>query len=192
MSDPLTHDVTQLLHRLADDKHEAENELVQLIYSELKRIAVAMMRTERPDHTLAPTAVVHEAFLRLRPNLASMANRRHLLAAARRAMRRVLIDHARAHRAQKRTPPEATTPQAELLFQPWHLELAEALEDLAQLDPRQREIVEYRYFLGLTVNEVADQLELSTSQIEKDWRSARAWLYRRLGADQWKKNTGAG
>lgn len=191
MADQLTHEVTQLLHRMADHRDEAENELVQLIYGELKRIAVAMMRSERPDHTLAPTAVVHEAFLRLRPNLGSMTNRRHLLAAARKAMRRVLIDHARAHRAQKRTPAAAEEPQSQALFESWHLDLAEALEELAQLDPRQRDIVEYRFFLGLTVDEVADQLELSTSQIEKDWRSARAWLYRRLGADQWKKNAGA-
>ena len=145
-------------------------------------MAGGLMKEERQEHTLQPTALVHEAFLRLRPNLADAANRRYLFAAARNAMRRVLIDWARAHSVRKRAfnlavqmaEGAATTPD------PLSEELFDLLAELAKLDPRQHAIVEYRYFVGLTVEQVAEQLGLSRSTVEKDWRCARAWLYRRL------------
>jgi RNA polymerase sigma-70 factor, ECF subfamily len=180
MSEDAHGDVTRILDRISRGDREAEEALIERIYQELRRSAGAMMRNERPGHILQPTALVHEAFLRLRPHLFQAANRRQLFAAAHKAMRRVLIDHARARRAWKRTPGEPEEPRAQQPWQPWHLELAEALEELGEIDSRERAIVEYRFFLGLKVEEVADQLGLSVSQIEKDWRAARAWLYRRL------------
>jgi len=180
MSENVEGDVTKILGELNSGDPRAEEALVDRIYQELRRYAGALMRVERPGHTLQPTAVVHEAFLRLRPQLADAASRRELFAAANKAMRRVLIDHARARRARKRTPDLPEEPRAQQPFEPLHLDLAEALEELGEIDPRERAVVEYRFFLGLTVEEVADQLGLSKSQIEKDWRSARAWLFRRL------------
>ncbi len=181
MSEDIEHDVTRMLADLDRGDPDAERALVDRIYQELRRSAGAMMKRERQGHTLQPTAVVHEAWLR--PHLTDAANRRQLFAAAHNAMRRVLIDHARARGARKRTPGPPEDPPVQQAFEPWHLDLAEALEELGEIDPRQRSIVEYRFFLGLTVEEVADQLGLSKSQIEKDWRSARALLFRRLNPE---------
>jgi RNA polymerase sigma-70 factor (ECF subfamily) len=185
MAEDLAGDVTRILSDLSRGDPSAEKALIERVYHELRRCAGALMRNERSGHTLQPTALVHEAFVRLRPHLGNMEDRRRLFAALHRAMRRVLIDHARARRAKKRNAEVAAQPppQVQVAFDPSQLDLAEALEELGGIQPRLREVVEYRYLLDLTVEEVADQLNLSKSQIEKDWRFARAWLFHRLGTE---------
>src|SRR5262245_7063603 len=152
MSGDVEHDVTRILGKLRRGDPHAENALIDRIYRELRRSAGALMKRERREHTLQPTAVVHEAFLRLRPHLAHAQNRRQLFAAAHEAMRRILVEYARARQARKRTPDSPEELVSEPPFEPWHLDLIEALEELERISPRQREIVEYRFLLGLTVD----------------------------------------
>jgi len=181
MTQPLAHEITQLLEGLGAGNPGAEEALATRIYEELRMIARSFMSKEKAGHTLQPTALAHEAFLRLRPQLSRAENRRYLFAAARTAMRRVLIDHARRAGAAKRAlDPAAIEPRVQAPFDPWHIDLVDALDELAEIDPRQHQIVWYRFFFGLTMQEIADLLGLSLSQIEKDWRFARAWLYGRL------------
>lgn len=165
---------------------EALDELVPLLYDDLRRLAAAVMRGERPDHTLQPTALAHEAYLRLAAQKGCRWHSRHqVLAVAARVMRRALVDHARARLAAKRggaavrvtlTEAEARSgPDVDLLA----LDLA--LERLAESDPRAVTIVELRYFAGFSVDEVAEALGLSRATVKRDWALARAWLTRELG-----------
>lgn len=181
-----THAVSALLQAWAHGDVGARDALMPLVYRELKRRAAAYLRAERPDHTLQPTAVVHEAFLRLAgQHDAGWQNRAHFFGIAAQMMRRILVDHARAHQAAKRPQLAlrvdwdervATTapPDCELLL------LDQALDELAARDPRQSRIVELRYFGGLAEQEVADVLAISRATVSREWRVARAWLYRRL------------
>ncbi|MBD3237784.1 MAG: sigma-70 family RNA polymerase sigma factor [Candidatus Eisenbacteria bacterium] len=175
-------DITVLLASARSGDAASERQLIELLYDQLRAAAGRLMRGERPDHTLQPTAVVHEAFLRIRPHLSDARDRNHLLAAIRRAMRNVLIDYARRHRAQKRQRPSLDSPRAPLGWDPWSLELLEALDELGGLDGRQLAVVQCRFFLGLTVEETAEHLRVSRSTVEKDWRLSRAWLRERLSA----------
>ena len=180
-----THDVSQLLRAWAAGDVHARDELVPLVYHELRKRASGYLRHERPDHTLQATALVHEAFMRLAgQDRVAWQNRGHFFAVAAQMMRRILVDHARERRAAKRPDAALRTdlddriPAAD---QPEHvLLLDEALNELATMDPRQGQIVELRYFGGLSEQEVADTLSVSRATVTREWRRARAWLYHRM------------
>jgi RNA polymerase sigma factor (TIGR02999 family) len=166
--------------------HQDYDELFPLVYAELRRIASREMRRERPGRTLQTTALVHEAYLRLLKDASlSFENRAHFLGIAARAMREILIEHARGRGARKRgggavriTLDEVVAPVAEPSIDV--LALDEALERLARLDERHARVVELRYFGGLSVEETAAALELSPATVKRAWTLARAWLYREL------------
>ena len=163
------------------------DDLLPLVYGELKRIAARQLRGERTDHTLSTTALVHEAWLELsRLDRIKWQNRSHYLAIASQAMRRVLIDHAVAKRAQKRGGGQAVETleddalvlvegRAEEL-----LDLNQALERLGAIDERQVRIVECRFFGGMSIEETAEALALSPATVKREWTLARAWLNREL------------
>jgi RNA polymerase sigma factor (TIGR02999 family) len=176
-------DASALLRAWGHGDLQARDDLLPLVYRQLRRSAAAYLRHERPDHTLQPTALVHEAYLRLIGQDVSWQNRGHFFGVAAQMMRRILVDCARERRAAKRpgaglrvaldegtgaTPP----PDLEVLL------LEQALEVLTVLDPRQGQIVELRYFGGLSETEVAETLSVSRSTVTREWQMARAWLYR--------------
>ena len=159
--------------------------LLAAVYDDLRDIAARHMYSERPDHTLQPTALVHEAFLRLAnaKNL-SFTDRNHYMRAASLAMRRVLVDYARARNAAKREGSLRVTLEDSIAEQPGDvdiLDLSDALERLRLAEPRCAEIVELRFFGGLEVPEVAGVLGISAATVKRDWRFAKAWLARELG-----------
>jgi RNA polymerase sigma factor (TIGR02999 family) len=178
--------VSRLLQAWGRGDLQARDDLLPLVYDELRQRAARYLRHERRGHTLQPTALVHEAYLRLvGQKRVAWQNRAQFFGVAARMMRRILVDHARAHQAAKRpggalrvtlddrigaVPPL----DCELLL------LDQALGDLAHRDPRQGKIVELRYFGGLAEQEVADVLDLSRATVTREWQSARAWLYRRI------------
>ncbi len=178
--------VTQLLLQLEAGDQESFNRLLPVVYDELKRLAHSYLRSERSGHTLNTTALVHEAYIKLvgHDNL-SWENRVHFFATAAQAMRRILLDYARKRRTAKRGAGQVMLSldeavivgdeQAESL-----LALDEALIKLEAMDERLGKIVECKYFGGLTVEETALALSLSTATVKRDWRTARAWLYRAL------------
>jgi RNA polymerase sigma-70 factor (ECF subfamily) len=179
-------EVTLLLRQCSTGDSEVKARLVELMYPELKRIAEGRMRHERKDHTLQPTALVNEFFLELaRQQDLSWRTRAHFLAVASRAMRRYLIDHARAHNAQKR-PDSHLRVQLDTLNLPAldgafdALELDEVLERLALEDPRMAHIVEMRCFGGLTHGEIAQTIGVDERTVKRDWQVARAWLIGQL------------
>ena len=186
MSEPRA-DVTALLSALDGGDADAASALFPLVYAELREIARGRLASERPNHTLTPTALVHEAYLRLVGSATPrFAGTRHFLAIAAIAMRRILIDHARGALREKRgggrlavtlpddVPGDALDP-AELL------NLDAALERLAAVDAEMAQVVELRYFGGLTVEETAAALALSPRSVNRHWTAARAWLRRELG-----------
>jgi RNA polymerase sigma factor (TIGR02999 family) len=180
-------EVTTLLDEIRAGNGAARDRLVELVYDELRRLAGALLRRERPDHTLQPTALAHEALLRLLgpQTLAGTRDRNHFLAAAARAMRQVLVDHARRRDAEKRGGGQERLPLDEALDHLARqnldvLALHEALEQLAGLSERQSQVVELRYFGGYTVPEIADLLDVSVSTVESDFRKATAFLRSRL------------
>ncbi len=186
MSDSRTSITRILLDSPSGD--QAAERLLPLIYDELRRMAAGLLSHERKGHTLRATALVHEAYLRLfdQEHL-RWNNRKHFFGAAAKAMRRILVDHARRKLAGKRIPSDRITP-IELSAEPAApaatavdvIELHEALEGLAKLDARQAQIVELRYFAGLSEPEVAEVLEVSRATVARDWRAARRWLLREL------------
>ncbi len=180
------HDITDLLASLDGAPRDAVDRVFPLVYEELKKIAAARLRAESEGHTLSATALVHEAYLKLvGQRNTDWKNRAHFFAVAARAMRRILIDHAVARKAQKRGGGEAFVTlldeesgedsSAEEL-----LELDEAMQRLASLDPRQAQIVELRFFAGLQLTDVAEVLRVSLSSVNRDWRAARAYLTTQL------------
>jgi len=181
-------DVTALLRRWRAGDDLAHAEIYSVLYHELRRQARACMRRESADHTLQTTALVHEVFLRLASaQCPEWEHRVHFLAVAARAMRRVLIDLARARRTAKRGRDAVHVPLDTSLPAPQSpavdlLALDEALVALAQLDARKAEVVELRFFGGLTNEETAAVLLISTDTVLRDWKLARAWLFRRLTA----------
>jgi RNA polymerase sigma factor (TIGR02999 family) len=190
MSDDLHREVTTLLDAIRAGDAGAQGRLVELVYAELRRLAGDLMFRERPGHTLQPTALVHEALPRLlHPDVLGGAhNRAQLLAAAARAMRRVLVDHARRRAAGKRGGGQGQVPLDEALdyYARQRLDVLavhEALEELAGLNERQSRVVELRFFGGYTVGEVAGLLEVSVSTVESDFRKATAFLRRRLAEE---------
>jgi RNA polymerase sigma factor (TIGR02999 family) len=182
MADP---DITVLLQRAAAGEAAAESLLFDAIYGHLRIIAKAALSGERGDHTLQPTGLVHEVFLRLRGGGVDFQNRQHFFATASRAMRRILVDHARARRATKRP---SSGQQVELDDR---MVLAEddpvtilsidaALDRLREVDERQARIVEMRFFGGLTEEEIATVLKISSRTVKREWRFARLWLFASL------------
>ena len=181
-----TGDVSRLLQAWGHGDLHARDELLPLVYRELRRRAAAYLRRERADHTLQPTALVHEAYLRLvGQHRVIWENRAHFFGIAAQMMRRILVDYAREHRAAKRPGAAlkvtlddrvgATHPRdCELLL------IDQALTELARIDPRQVQIVELRYFAGLSEQEVARALSLSRATVTREWQTARAWLYKRM------------
>jgi len=164
---------------------EAPNELYPLVYNELRRIAGRAMSSQAVSHTLQPTALIHEAFLRLTDNASEWSSREHFLGVAAKAMRSILVDHARARQAAKRRPDGERVLLDDSL--PSHeargatiLEVDDALHLLEASEPRLASIVEMRFFGGLTVVETAHVLGVSKPTLLRDWRLARAWLYSHL------------
>jgi RNA polymerase sigma-70 factor (ECF subfamily) len=177
--------VSHLLRQWGGGDLEARDELVPLVYRELRKRAVAYLRRERPNHTLQPTALVNEAYLRLMgQRRVTWVNRAQFFGIAAQIMRRILVDHARDRHAAKRLDGirvpltddivAVPAPDCELLM------LDEALRALARIDERQARIVELKYFGGLSEEEVGAVLSLSRATIAREWRSARAWMYRRM------------
>jgi RNA polymerase sigma-70 factor, ECF subfamily len=179
-------DITQLLNDLTQGKAASQEELIAAIYGELRRIARAHLRRERNDHTLQPTALVNEAFLRLvQHENCSWENRTHFFAVASTMMRRVLVDYARSRNRAKRGGGEVVAElREEMYFSEQKsteiLELDEALGRLSLLEPRQTRVVELRFFGGLTIDQSADVLGVSPRTVKNDWNVARAWLHREL------------
>lgn len=178
-------EITSLLHQ-GNRGFAVDDHLVPLVYQELRRVAGAVFRHENSDHTLQPTALVHEAYLRLsKLNGIAWKDRAHFLAMAATLMRRILVDHARAQGAEKRGGDLEKKPFHEGLFAgPVQsreiVALHDALDVLAKFDPRQARVVELRFFAGLTDNEVAEVLGIATRTVKRDWRTAKTWLFMEL------------
>jgi len=179
-------EVTQLLKAMAHGDPEAAGSLFPLVYAELHRLAKAYMRRERIDHTLQPTALINEAYMRLAKEDVDWNDRQHFIAIAANVMRRVLVDYARAHNAEQRGGGvmQRVEMQDELAISPEKLEevtlLDEALKNLEKHNPRQAKVVELRYFGGLSVEEIAALLDVSPRSVKRDWSLARIWLFREL------------
>jgi RNA polymerase sigma-70 factor, ECF subfamily len=178
--------VTQLLIEWNQGRHSAFQDLLPLVYAELRRLAAQRLRRERPDHTLQPTALVHEAYIRMvDQRRVHWQNRAHFFGAAACVMRRILVDGARARKADKRgagwervTLVSDRTPNSSRDIDV--LSLDDALQRLAALDPQQERIVELRYFGGLTLDETAEVIGISPSTVKREWTIARAWLRAQL------------
>jgi RNA polymerase sigma factor (TIGR02999 family) len=181
-----TSDVTRLLQQWSEGQQEALERLVPQIYSELRRLASGYLRGERKDHTLQPTALVHEAYIRLVDQRAvRWQNRAHFFGIAAQAMRRLLVDHARQHAAQKRGDGQKPVPLDEAfgvaaMTDRDLVALDDALTRLAEIDPQQSRVVELRFFGGLTMDETAEALHISPATVGREWMVAKAWLYAEL------------
>jgi RNA polymerase sigma factor (TIGR02999 family) len=182
----LTGDVTAILAELGGGNAAVIHRLLPLVYDDIHRVAARLLARERADHTLQPTALVHEVFLRLvGQHAARWRDRAHFVAVTAQLIRRILVDHARARASQKRGGDRdrllldgltlaAPQPTVDLLG------LHEALCRLSVTDPRKARVVELRFFGGLTVEEVAEVLGINARSVERDWQYARAWLFREL------------
>jgi RNA polymerase sigma factor (TIGR02999 family) len=188
--------ITQLLIELRKGQASAESELAGLVYTELHRMAARYMQQERPGHSLQPTILVHDAYLRLVGDEdRSWENRSHFFAVAARLMRRILIDHARSRNAAKRGGPQANLPLDDALVisedrMDEVLMVDEALTRLAERDPDLTKIVELRFFAGLTDEEIAEALGISPRTVKRRWQVAKAWLHAELCSDN-DKDSGA-
>jgi RNA polymerase sigma factor (TIGR02999 family) len=182
--------ITQLLERWSQGDEEALDQLMPLVYDELHRLAGAYLRSERREHTLQPTALVNEAYLKLvRQRNIQWQNRAQFFGVAAQLMRRILVDHARANYAEKRGGDRVnvslknigafgTQPTTDVLA------LHDVLNRLAEIDPDQSRIVELRFFGGLTIEEAAEVMQVSHSTVEREWKIAKAWLKRELTKSQ--------
>ena len=183
---PSTHRVTRLLAAWQEGDAAATDELMTAVYEELRRIAYGYLRQERDGHTLQPTALVHEAYLRLVDDKqVDWRSRAHFYGIAARVMRRVLVDHARTHAAAKRGAGVEALPLEAIgeIVAPGEVDyvaLDGALQSLARIAPRQSEVVELKFFGGLTAQEVAEALQVSERTVKGDWKFARSWLKREL------------
>ena len=175
--------ITQLLIAWSDGRREALDDLMPIVYADLRRVAAGYMRREAAGHALQPTALVHEAYVRLvDQKQVKWRNRAHFFGVAAVLMRRILVDHARRRRAEKRGGDwERVTLAGDEVATDTHKEidvlaLDEALERLAQFDPQQERIVELRYFGGLTIEETAEVVGISAATVVREWTIAKAWL----------------
>jgi RNA polymerase sigma-70 factor (ECF subfamily) len=182
-------EVTRLLGELGTGKQNAMEKLLPLVYDELHRLALAYFRRERGDHTLQPTALVHEAYIKLvDQRIVRWESRGHFLGVAATLMRRILLDYARSHDAVKRgglrqkvliDDGMAVTEQRAVEL----IALDTALTRLAEIDPQQSRIVELRFFGGLSVEETAEVMKISPATVKRYWNSAKAWLYREIAKE---------
>ncbi|MCY7345891.1 MAG: sigma-70 family RNA polymerase sigma factor [Pyrinomonadaceae bacterium] len=186
MDDELQHEVTQILNEWSGGDGDAPARLMPFVYDELRRQARNYLSKERGSHTLQPTALVHEAYLRLVDQTRiSWQNRAHFYGMAANMMRRILVDHARAHATEKRggaavrlSIDDVQIPLEQRAAD--FIALDEALEELAKFDERKARIVEMRFFGGLTEDEIAEVLGVSPRTVLRDWKTARLWLFREL------------
>jgi RNA polymerase sigma factor (TIGR02999 family) len=189
MTTPHRQDVTLLLEKWSNGDHEALDDLMIAVYKELRRLAERYLRTERPDHTLQATALVHEAYMRLVDQQSvQWQNRAHFFGVAARIMRNILVDHARAQKAAKRGSVryKLTLDEAIAVADDREVEIValdDALTSLAEIDPEKSRIVELRFFGGLSVEETAVVLGTSPRTVKRGWRVAKAWLYREVRGD---------
>lgn len=181
------HEVTELLIRWGSGDKAVLDRLVPLLYAELHRMAARYLRRERVDHTLQPTALINEAYLRLvDSSTVTWENRVHFFGIAARVMRRILVDHARQHQAGKRggavekVPIDAANEPGSKQEDVNMVALDEALTRLAEVDPEQSKLVELRYFAGLTIEEAAEAMSMSLGTAKRRWTVARAWLRREM------------
>jgi RNA polymerase sigma factor (TIGR02999 family) len=181
-----TEEITVLLNRMGDGDAVAPEELLPLVYDDLRRLAQSYLSKERPDHTLQATALVHEAYMRLVDwQNASWQNRAHFFSVAANVMRRVLVDHARRKNAEKRggLDQKLSLDEAVSFAQEREVDLValdDALADLEKIDARQAKVVELRFFGGLTIEETAEALRVSPATVKNEWTFAKAWLRTRL------------
>ena len=179
--------ITQLLEQLREGDERAESRLMQAVYPELRRIAARHLRGERPGHTLQPTALVHEVYLRLfGPSEINWEDRAHFFRLAASVMRHILVDRARNRKAEKRGGAAIRITLDEFFaaserMNDLVLQVDRALSRLSKLDPRQARIVEMRFFGGLSEEEIASVLDLSSRTIKREWAIAKAWLRAELG-----------
>jgi RNA polymerase sigma factor (TIGR02999 family) len=190
MTQPPTHEVTQLLIEWSNGDKAALDKLMPLIHEELRRLAHHYMSRERPGHTLQTTALINEAYLRLvnRKN-AHWQNRAHFFAIAAQCMRSILVDHARGLAYAKRGGGGTKIPLEDAMIVSREkaaevVALDEALVTLSELDPKQSRVVELRFFGGLTIEETAEVLDLSPATIKREWMSAKAWLFNQLNRNE--------
>lgn len=181
-----TPEVTQLLIDWSDGNHEALDELMPVVYGELRRLARSYMRRERPEHTLQTTALVNEAYLKLiDQKRVRWQNRAHFFGIAAQIMRRILVDHARKVRADKRGGGEAKVPYEEGIGMAETpsvdlVALEDALGRLEKLDERQARIVELKYFMGMKIEEIAEVVGISPATVKREWSTAKMWLQREI------------
>jgi len=181
-----SHEITQLLQKWADGSPAALEELTPLIYRELRQLADSYLRRESPAHTLQPTALVHEAYLRLiDQHSPDWENRSHFFGIAARIMRQILVDHARSHQAHKRGGDLKRVSLTDCLnAAPENsadlLSLNDALNELERFDPRKAKIIDLHFFGGLTCQETAKAMSVSKATVERDLRAAEAWLFSQL------------
>ena|SRR5579859_6337612 len=178
-------EVTLLLKAMKNGDESASEKLLPLVYSELHRLARSYMRRERPDHTLQPTALINEAYLRLARDNIDWQSRQHFIGVAANVMRRLLVDHARAHNAARRSGGGDRVELGEGLMVSIErsaevLALHDALTGLEAVDPRQAKVVELRYFGGFSVGEIGDILEMSPRSVKRHWALARIWLLKQM------------
>jgi RNA polymerase sigma-70 factor (ECF subfamily) len=177
--------ITHLLNAMKRGDSQAADSLLPLVYKELHRLAKSYMRRERPEHTLQATALINEAYLRLVQDGADWNNREHFIGVAAQVMRRVLVDYARSHQAQCRAGNLKQVELTEgLAISPERLDevtaLDEALKRLAEKNARQAQVVELRYFGGLSVEQIAAHLGIAPRSVKRDWSLARIWLFKEL------------
>jgi len=191
MATPSSQEITQLLLAWSDGDQAALEKLTPLVYAELHRLAKGYMFGERPGHTLQTTALINEAYMRLIDwKNVRWQGRAHFFGVAAQVMRRILVDFARARHYAKRggAAPQVSLDEAVTIHEDRSAELIaldEALKSLAEIDPRKSQVVELRFFGGLSAKETAEALKVSQRTVEREWNSARAWLYRELrGKDE--------
>ena len=181
--------IASFLEAIPSEEGSPTDRLLPLVYAELRSLAQLHLRNERRDHTLQPTALANEAYLKLaRQNGVHWQDRIHFFAAAGQAIRRILVDHARGRKRQKRARHRVDVPLDGVAFNPGEdggelLALDQALNRLFDQAPRKARVVELRFFSGLTAEDSAALLGVTTRTVERDWRYARAWLFRELGRD---------
>ena len=185
--EPVSSEVTALLDRWSGGDREALGELIPLVFDDVRELARRLMAREAPGHTLQPTALVHEVYLRLEGRRSvQWKNRQQFFGFLAQLIRRILVDHARRHRRAKRgggLRPLALDDVVGLgeMRHPELLAVDDALKDLADIDPRQSRVVELRFFIGLTMEQIAEVLGVSLATVNREWKTARMWLLRALG-----------
>ncbi len=186
---PDRQDVTKLLQQWRGGNHEALDQLMPIVYNELRRLSARCLQSERPGHTLRATALVHEAYLQLMDADIGWQDRAHFYAVAARVVRRILVQYARTHGRQKRGGGEESIPLDEAVVvgpetASTVLDLDEALQRLAVLDQRKSEIIQLLFFGGLTYDETATALDISPATVHRELKLAKAWLHRELAQSQ--------